>query len=193
MQKYYTMGRRHTKPNSLFNFLEIKEGVLFYLAWNLLNKNQIVNSPLIRQNIILSNHATITLHKFGKSYFCRARRRINYIFSSYFCMWFECFEQTKPNSLSLISILCNKTRGIVLPCGILRSGMGRPSAIPSGSEIETGLGLRSLNLLSVPFPVAASSCASASASASDSARASPTKRSKACKRKRNNFAQLRME
>ena len=73
--------------------------------------------------------------------------------------------------------------GIVLPCGILRSGMGRPSAIPSGLVIDTGLGLRSLNLLSVPFPVAASSCASASASASDSARASPTKRSKACKRK----------
>ena len=48
---------------------------------------------------------------------------------------------------------------LVLPCGILRRGMGLPSAIPSGSEIAgTGLGLRSLNLLTPPLALTTSSC-----------------------------------
>ena len=46
-----------------------------------------------------------------------------------------------------------------LPWGILLRGMGLPSAIPSGFEIPTGRGRRSLNRRIAGLPSAVSSCA----------------------------------
>ena len=70
----------------------------------------------------------------------------------HFLVVFRCGNWCSPDHYVIIQMF-------TLPWGILLRGMGLPSAIPSGFEIPTGRGRRSLNRRIAGLPSAVSSCA----------------------------------